>query len=273
MPADSAGFDSLIELMKRLRAPGGCPWDIEQTHESLRPYLIEEAYEVLEALDTGSDADLCDELGDVLLQVVFHAQLAAERNAFTIADVTEALRAKLVRRHPHVFGSTKASSAEQVKANWAKIKAEEKKGRSLTGAPPSILDGVPRGLPALTRAHRVGERAAEVGFDWPCAEACREKVSEELAELDEAASDGDIKAVADELGDLLFAVASYGRLSGLNAETVLERALGRFEARFRAVEQSLAESGSSVHEADSDTLEAVWQRVKRGLAASGAGDE
>ena len=256
-------FAALVNIMHRLRAPGGCPWDREQTHETLTPYLVEETYEVLEALESGSDQDFRDELGDVLLQVVFHAELAAERGAFTITDVIDSISAKLVRRHPHVFGDGAARSADEVKANWARIKAEERRARSdgETGAP-SVLDGVPRKLPALLRAHRLGEKAAEVGFDWPDAPSARAKVDEELAEVHEAATGGDADALADEIGDLLFAVTSYARLSGVHAEATLHKALERFRRRFAAMEDELDRAGSSVHDAGAAELDAVWNRIK-----------
>ena len=258
-------FGRLVGIMHRLRAPGGCPWDAEQTHSSLRPYLLEEAYEVLEALDSGDDLEFCDELGDLLLQVLFHAELAAERDAFKIADVIAAVSEKLIRRHPHVFGDAKASDSRAVVVNWARIKREERaqRGAGSKDERPSLLAGVPRALPALLRAHRLGEKAAEVGFDWPSAEAAREKISEELGEVDQAIADGDLEAVGAELGDLLFAVVSYTRLGGMNAETLLETTLVRFRKRFESMEKDLAARGMDILEASPEARNNAWERVKR----------
>lgn len=248
--------------MHRLRAPGGCPWDAEQTHESLRPYLIEEAYEVLDAIESGSDEELRDELGDLLLQVVFHAEMAAERGAFTVDDVVAAINRKMVRRHPHVFADAPASSSSDVSADWSRIKAEERAAKS-GDRPHSQLDGVPRALPALHRAHRLGERAAAVGFDWPDASGARAKVDEELAELDTAVASGDETEIAHELGDVLFALASHARLLGHNADNALRGSLARFEERFRKVEGYFRRTGRDLGSADLKELEEAWQRAKR----------
>ena len=251
--------------MHRLRAPGGCPWDAEQTHASLRPYVVEEAHELCEAIETGGDRELLDELGDVLLQVVFHAELAAERGAFTIADVADALVAKLVRRHPHVFGDTPAETSAEVVANWSKIKARE---REASGRESGALAGVPRALPALLRAHRLGEKAGAVGFDWPDAAPAREKIAEELCELDEAVAASDLEAATAEVGDVLFAASNYARLLRVNAEMALQTALDRFERRFRAMEAEYAERGESMGDATLDELELAWQRAKSATAVS-----
>lgn len=260
------GFADLVAILHRLRSPGGCPWDAEQTHASLRPYLIEEAYEVLEALDGGDDVELRDELGDLLLQVVFHAELAEERDAFTIRDVIEGICAKLVRRHPHVFADVTVESSADVERNWAAIKKTERAERG--NANSSAIDGVPRSLPALTRAHRLGEKAASVGFDWAVATDARRKVAEELAEADDAAAGGDEEALAEEIGDLLFAVVSWARLSGVHSETALETALAKFSARFRALEADIHSQGRELAACSPDELESVWQEVKSRLRAS-----
>lgn len=254
-------FADLIALMHRLRAPGGCPWDAEQTHASLRPYLLEEAYEVIDAIDAGSDPELCDELGDLLLQVVFHTELAAERGAFTIGDVIDGLSAKLVRRHPHVFAETKVASSSEVERNWSAIKRTERRKRGVTA--PSAIDGLPRAMPALARAHRIGEKAANAGFDWDRAAAVREKIDEELGEIDRALADGDSSALEEEIGDLLFAVASFARLSGIQAESALAGALAKFDRRFRRLEQHLGGEARSMHEVSAADLEALWQRLKK----------
>jgi tetrapyrrole methylase family protein/MazG family protein len=254
-------FADLVAILHRLRSPGGCPWDAEQTHETLRPYLIEEAYEVLEALDAASDAELRDELGDLLLQVIFHSELATERGAFSIDDVVENICAKLVRRHPHVFGDTTVSSASEVERNWAAIKKTERAERGHASS--SAIDGVPRSLPGLIRAHRLGEKASAVGFDWAAAVDVRHKVEEELAEADAAFASGNPEMLAEEIGDLLFAIASWARLSGVHAEVALERALVKFQARFRALETSMQDQGRDLAACSPDELEAAWQQAKR----------
>lgn len=253
-------FADLVAILHRLRSPGGCPWDAEQTHQSLRPYLIEEAYEVLEAIDEADDRELRDELGDLLLQVVFHAELAEERGAFAIRDVVEAICAKLVRRHPHVFADVTVGSSADVERNWAEIKKVERAERG--NADSSAIDGVPRALPGLTRAHRLGEKASAVGFDWSAAHEVRAKVAEELAEADHAAATGDLEAFGEEIGDLLFAVASWARLSGVHAETALESALGKFSRRFRTLENALRADGKKLDECSAAELEGAWQAAK-----------
>ncbi len=265
MADDHPNFASLVEVMHRLRSPGGCPWDAEQTHQTLRPYLLEETYEVLEALDGDSDEDLRDELGDLLLQVVFHSELATERGAFSVEDVAGSIRDKLIRRHPHVFADAKVDSSEQVKRNWARIKAEEKArtgGEPDTDKPTELLEGVPRALPALLRAHKLGERAARRGFDWPDAQGPLDKIHEELGEIAAASSGGTEQEVAAELGDLLLAVASYCRLLGHNAETVLERSIATFENRFAAVEREFQDGGKLLVDATPEELDAAWRRAK-----------
>jgi tetrapyrrole methylase family protein/MazG family protein len=259
-------FADLVAILHRLRSPGGCPWDAEQTHETLRPYLIEEAYEVLEAIDGGDDAELRDELGDLLLQVVFHSELATERGAFDIRDVVENICAKLVRRHPHVFADVKVGSSAEVERNWSEIKKAERAGKGKERS--SVLDGVPRALPALTRAHRLGEKASSVGFDWSAAADVRQKIDEELAEVDEAVREGDAEAYTDEIGDLLFAIVSWARLSGSHAEHALEGALAKFQTRFRAVERDFDERGVAMKDCSPQELETAWQDAKRRLKAS-----
>ena len=259
----SESFARLVALMHRLRAPGGCPWDAEQTHDSLAPYLIEECYEVIEALERSGDEALCEELGDVLLQVVFHSELATERGAFTIDDVVERLSDKLVRRHPHVFENVVAKSAGEVVSNWSRIKHQER-AKSDTNGGASVLAGVPKALPALLRAHRSSEKASSAGFDWPDAEGARRKITEELAELDHAV--GGHGSVADEIGDLLFAVSSYARLSGLNSEGLLQAAIERFRTRFEAMETVIEDSGRDIHDLGADELDQLWSRVKEAQA-------
>jgi MazG family protein len=255
-------FSRLVAVMHRLRSPGGCPWDAEQDHESLKPYLIEEAYEVIEAMDGGNEQEFCEELGDLLLQVVFHAEIAGERKAFTIDDVVAAVSDKLVRRHPHVFGETEVLSSSEVLGNWSRIKAAERAERVEEGRLPSLLNGVPKTMPALLRAHRMGEKASSAGFDWPSPEAAREKLNEELAEADREFAAGNIEAAAAEIGDLLFAAANYLRLLGTNGETVLHRALERFGKRFESMERELRAAGIDPHDASAKEFERLWHRAK-----------
>lgn len=255
------GFAELIALMHRLRAPGGCPWDADQSHESLKPYLIEEAYEALEAIDRGDDAALRDELGDVLLQVIFHAELADERGAFSIHDVVDTLGRKLVRRHPHVFEDAVVTTPAAVQKQWSEIKKAERADREAPSA--SLLGAVPRALPALSRAHRVGEKAASLGFDWPDARGAREKVDEELAEADSASRSENRDALAEELGDLLFAVASWARLAGFQAENLLEKSIAKFLVRFEKLEEEVIRQGTTFDELGAPELDRLWRAVKK----------
>jgi tetrapyrrole methylase family protein/MazG family protein/ATP diphosphatase len=245
----------LVDIMRRLLAPDGCPWDREQTLESLRPYVIEEAHEVVDAIDAGSPEELREELGDLLLQVVFQAELARAKGWFGPDDVVSAICEKLVRRHPHVFGDVKVSGSDEVVTNWEAIKAEEKAGRG-------VLDGVPKALPALLRALRVGEKAARVGFDWPDLGGARSKVDEELAELDAALVSGDVAHAGRELGDVLFALVSVARKANLDPEAALRGTLDRFTQRVRGAEALAVERGLSLSGLAPETLEQLWQDVK-----------
>lgn len=255
--------------MHTLRAPGGCPWDAEQTHSSLKPYVIEEAHELCDAIDSGDDSALADELGDVLLQVVFHAELAAERHAFGVEDVIDRINAKLVRRHPHVFAGASAATSAEVLANWSRIKREERSGDDDAGKADGTehaagaLSGVPRTMPALLRAHRLGERAAAVGFDWKDSAGVREKVREELEEIIAAEGDADSERVSEEIGDALFTLASYARHRGANAEMLLHAALDRFQQRFARMEAELAAKGLRLEALDDTRLDEAWQRAKK----------
>jgi MazG family protein len=258
-PFDEPGnpFAELIGIVARLRGEGGCPWDRAQTPQTLRPYVLEEAYEVLDAIDRDDPADLRKELGDVLFQLALLSQMASEAGRFDMVDVLKGINRKMVVRHPHVFDD---DYDESVPANgiaaWEKRKAAERSADS------SALDGVPQALPGLLRAHRIAEKAGAVGFDWPDASGVRAKLDEELAELDEAMASGDEQAIADELGDVLFTVVNLGRHLPVGAETALRGATAKFEARFRALEAELVRRGIAPHDADADTLEAVWQEVK-----------
>jgi ATP diphosphatase len=258
-------FGRLVGIMARLRAAGGCPWDREQSRESLRPYLIEEAYEVLEAIDGGDVADIADELGDLLLQVVFHAQIASEGAEFDIADVCSTIADKLVRRHPHVFGGLTVRDAGEVVHNWARIKAHERGARGLAA---DALAGVPQSLPALLQAERLGEKARRVGFDWADVRGVLDKAREELAELEQALSAGDRAVAGAELGDLLLTLASVGRHLGCSAELVLRAANTRFADRFREMERQATREGAPLGDRGPEDLDRLWRAAKRRLAAA-----
>lgn len=271
-PSAGAAFARLVRLMSTLRAPGGCPWDRKQTHRSLRSYLLEETYEALDAIDRDDAGALAGELGDVLLQVVFHAAIAREARAFDVVDVIERLRAKLIRRHPHVFtpGGRRLTRSRRgavktpghVVERWQQIKAAEQQADQ---APQGLLAGVPRALPALLRAHKIGGRVAAVGFDWPSPGAVVDKIEEEVAELRAAVGEGRDRT-AEELGDVLFTLANLARHLGVEPESALRQANDRFTERFTAVEGTLAAAGRSVHAATPEQLEVAWQAVK--LAAA-----
>lgn len=254
-------FVELVDIMARLRAPGGCPWDREQDHTTLKPFLLEETYEVLDAIDAGDDGELCAELGDVLLQVVFHAQVASETDRFTVDDVCRAIVEKLIRRHPHVFGDIVVESAGDVLRNWEQIKLEERGG--VHESPPSALDGVPKPLPALLRAQRVQEKASRVGFDWESVDGALHKVTEEIEELRRECADGaPTERVADEFGDLLFALVNVARFVGVVPEDALRGAVDKFDRRFRRVEEVFAQRGTSLGEATLKEMDTVWDEIK-----------
>ena len=252
-------FPELVSVMDRLLAPDGCPWDREQTLDSLRPYLLEETHEVLEAMETGTPAEHCEELGDLLMQIVFQAALRHAEGAFDVDDVVRGIVAKLVRRHPHVFGDASVETADQVVAQWSRIKQSEKQGK---GEDPSVLAGVPVALPALARAQQLGTRAGEVGFDWPELHGSRAKIDEELGELDAAVAGGDKERIAGEVGDLLFAVVNLARKLGVDAEGALRRTDQKFEARFRFIEDTLRAQGRGPRDADLTELDALWDQAK-----------
>src|SRR6267142_178842 len=252
-------FDRLLDIMHRLRGPGGCPWDREQTRTSLKPYLIEETYEVLEAIESGGPEALREELGDLLFQVVFHAEIAAERGEFTMADLLAHVGAKMVSRHPHVFGDASVQTPGQALAQWETIKQEEAAAR---GRRRSVIDGVPRALPALVRAQRIQSKAARVKFDWPDAAAAWAKVEEEMRETSAALAAGDRGRLADELGDVLFSLVNVARLSSLDAEDVLQGAIEKFRRRFTTMEDELNASGKSVASVSAEELERSWEAAK-----------
>ena len=250
---DIRRIGELVDVVRRLRSPQGCPWDREQTHASLRATMLEEAYEVLEAIDEQSMPKLREELGDVLLQVLMQSVIADEAGEFTVGDVADAVREKLVRRHPHVFGSTVVSGADEVVRNWEALKAEEY-GRE------SALDGVQRSLPALQWAWSLQRRAANVGFDWPDVEGALEKVHEELEELRQAPT---VEAREAEFGDLLFTLVNVARKLGMNPEDALRGTTGRFEARFRMMEQAARADGRALKDLQMQELDQYWEAAKR----------
>jgi len=249
--ATTDNFDKLVKLMHQLRSPEGCPWDRAQTHDSLKKYMLEEAYEVLEAIDAGSDDDFRDELGDLLMQVIFHAQLAQERKAFDIQDVIRAITDKMIRRHPNVFGDEKIDTAEQQAVNWEKIKKTEGKR--------SVLDGVPTALCALLRAARVQQKAATVGFEWATIEPVWGKVNEELIELQEAKSKSEME---DEFGDVLFALVNLSRFMQIEAEDALHKSINKFKARFTKVESHFKRQGKNMSELSLQEMDDVWEKIK-----------
>ena len=276
-------FERLVEIMWALRAPDGCPWDREQTQASLRPFVLEETYEVLEAIESGSPAHLCEELGDFLFEAVFLAQISDERGEFTIADAIDAICNKLVRRHPHVFARAEGApslTSGQVIEKWETLKAREREAAGLSRAsegtagessgqpakkPKTTLSGVPKTLPSLLRAYEVSARAAAVGFDWANADDVLDKIEEEVAEVRrevESGATGDLSRAEEEMGDLLFAIANLSRKLGIEPEAALRRANEKFTSRFDLVEQAFAARDQSMSEATLQEMEAEWQRVK-----------
>lgn len=255
----TAPIERLRAIVSILRSPDGCPWDREQTHESLRAGLLEEACEAIDAITRADDANLREELGDLLLQVIFHADLAGERGAFTLEDAAHHVCEKLVRRHPHVFGNADASDTSAVLRKWEQIKREEK------GASASVMDGIPRALPALVRAANVQKKAARVGFDWPDASGVIDKFREEVAELSAEIGSGDAKRIEHELGDILFTAANMARKLGVEPELALEQANQRFIARFRHMELAVAPSGRKLEDLASAELEQLWADAKASL--------
>lgn len=256
----------LIDIMAALRDPQtGCAWDVRQTFETIAPYTLEEAHEVADAIARGDREDLRDELGDLLLQVVFHAQMADEEGSFDFGGVVEAITTKLIRRHPHVFGALENRDPEAIKRLWDEIKSTEKQERRERrgGAEPGLLDEIPAGLPALMRADKLTRRAAKVGFDWPDPEQVLAKVGEEFEEVGEAMAEGNEADIAEEIGDLLFAAANLARHHDIDPEAALQAANAKFMRRFKAIEDTLAREGRSLEDADLDEMEAIWQRSKQ----------
>jgi MazG family protein len=268
-----AKFEKLVEIMATLRGPDGCPWDKQQDARSLKPMLVEETYEVLEAIDLEDFKGLTEELGDVLLHIVFQAQLGREAGRFDIDAVIEAISEKLIRRHPHVFGSEDASSAEEVVRNWEAIKAREKAAR-LEGRTPgerSLLEGIPSNLPAIHEAGQISTRAARAGFDWPDIEGIFDKLSEETRELREAMTGADeaerARRMEDEIGDILFCIVNIARRLNIDSESALKRSNRKFKSRFRHMESALAADGRRLEGTPLEEMEALWQKAKSETSA------
>ena len=257
----SRDIERLIELMTALRTPGtGCPWDLQQSFETIAPYTIEEAYEVADAISRRDLPGLADELGDLLLQVVFHARMAEEQRAFNFGDVVYAITSKLIRRHPHVFGDMRNLSPDEVKSLWQKIKDEERAGKGSGEGEDSLLDSVALALPALICAEKLQKRAADVGFDWPSVAETRAKVEEQLRETIEV--ENDPKAAAEEVGDLLFAVVNYARKLGIDPESALRATNEKFRRRFRSIEGALRTRGKTPEQSDLAEMDALWNEAK-----------
>lgn len=257
---EGGAVERLRAIMHRLRAPGGCPWDAEQSHESIVPNLIEEAYETVDAIRRGDDADMCEELGDLLLQVVFHAEIAEGEGRFDLDAVADGISEKLVRRHPHVFGDTSAEDSDQVLRQWDAIKRGEKGEGDVP-----YLHGTGKGLPALVRAAKLQKKAAKAGFDWPVETGVISKIREELLELQSAIDIKDVAAVEEELGDLLFSVVNLARFRKIDPEVLMAAANTKFESRFGEMERALKAAGKSIHEANPGEMEEEW------IAAKGRG--
>lgn len=254
-----ADITKLVELMERLRAPNGCPWDREQSLESLVPFIIEEAYEVVSAIDSGSAEDIREELGDLLFQIIFSTQITKEQGRFGLADVIDHSFEKMVRRHPHVFGEVKAETSEEVLRHWAEIKKAEGKDKKKEG----MLSGIPEVLPALLRAHKVSQKAAKVGFDWKDVGEVFGKLDEEIAEFKEAAGRNDSSAMEEELGDILFTIVNVARFLQVNPEDALRKTIGKFINRFHYIEKTITGRGDELSNVGIDEMERLWQESKK----------
>lgn len=256
-------FDRLVRLSNRLRGPKGCPWDRAQTHKSLKNDLIEEAYEVVEAIDGKDSQKLKEELGDLLYQVIFHSDIARKRKAFTLEDVLAATYAKMVRRHPHVFGGKKKVNTEEVLTRWQEIKRDEKKDKTHA----AIMAGLPKSLPALLRSRAVQERARRVGFEWTTPDGCFEKLLEEVKELKKAYKKGHLRSISEEIGDTLFTLVNLSRYLNLNPEEVLQEATDKFISRFRIMEEKIKKEGKNLTRLSLNEMDQFWDKVKRNRKA------
>jgi MazG family protein len=257
-------FTGLVDLISRLRAPGGCPWDREQTHETLKPMMLEEAYEVVEAIDEGDDEELIGELGDLLLQVVFHSQIATEENRFTVSQVIERIASKMIRRHPHVFGEDTAETAGEVLRNWEAIKEAELEAKGKLSGDGSMLDSVSTRLPAVMEAFQMTTKVSRVDFDWPDVASVLKKLDEEVEELKQAVGDEQPshKEIAGEVGDLLFVAVNVARLLGIDPESALKSSNRKFRRRFRYIEDRLREQGRKPADSDHIEMDALWDEAK-----------
>jgi len=255
----AAHFSSLLDVMTRLRGPGGCPWDREQTPSSLKPFLIEETYEVLEAIESGDSRALAEELGDLLFQVVFHAKMAEERGDFAMVDVLRRVIDKMVNRHPHVFAQSVVDTPRDALTQWERLKQSE---AVAAGRLRSVIDGVPRAMPSLVRAQRTQAKAARVGFDWPDARAAWEKVREEVLEAGEAVQSGDNEQIKEEIGDVLFSLVNVARLASIDAEDALHGTIEKFRRRFTQMEAQLSAQGKSLDNVPQAELERAWDAAK-----------
>jgi len=254
-------FDKLVELMARLRGPDGCPWDRDQTRESLKPMLIEEAHEVLDALDSENPDDLCEELGDLLFQVIFHCRIAEEKGEFDAHEVCRRIYEKMIRRHPHVFGDAQIKDTRELLRNWEDIKAAEKRDSGRGQKPKeSLLDGIPESLPSMYETYQITSKAARVGFDWPDIFGIRDKFLEEFDELQEAMASGDTTRIKDEVGDLVFTALNIARYLEVDPETALRNTNRKFTRRFKTMERHFKEKGVHMREADLEEMEQFWQK-------------
>lgn len=256
-----ASFLQLVQIADTLRGEHGCPWDKEQTYSSVKPLLLEETYEVMAAIDEDDHDHLKEELGDLLFQIIFLSRLSAEEKKFTIAEVIETICAKLIRRHPHVFGEEKVASSQQVLARWEEIKQSEGKNRRN-----SVLDGVPHQLPSLLRAHRIQEKAARVGFDWPSADQVLDKIREEIKEFEDAFFSQNVQEMEDELGDVLFALVNMARFIKIDPDRALNRSIARFISRFQLIEKKARERGKDMGEMSLQEMDELWEEAKRDKA-------
>ncbi len=257
-PSEWKPIDRLIEVMRILRSPQGCPWDHKQTLTTLKDHLVEESHEVLDAIDSGDRSKLCEELGDLLLQIVFQAQICREEEAFTFDDVANSIVEKLIRRHPHVFGDVKVSGSDEVLKNWEQIKKTERGEK-----PRSTLDGIPKSLPALHKAHLVAKRAARVGFDWASADGALDKLDEEVAEIREAVATGSAEKVGAEIGDVLFAAVNLSRFFDRNPEDLLHGTIAKFTRRFQFIEERVNAMGKKMSDCTLAEMDAIWNEAKK----------
>lgn len=258
-PQPRVTLEDLVELMATLRGENGCPWDKKQTKATIRPYIIEETYEVAEAVDENDPVMLKEELGDLLFEIVFYAQMMREEDGIDIYDIIAGIHAKMVRRHPHIFGDTSVSGADEVVVNWEQIKQEEKKGKRT-----SVLEGVPKDLPSLLRAHRLQSKASNVGFQWENFQQVIEKLDEEFYELRHAYKSGDAEQLEEEFGDMLFVMVSVARFLNINPDNALQKAIQKFTRRFQRIERHVKAEGRQWSEMSVDEMETLWQEAKRG---------